>query len=38
MVAPGAGFGAGGEGYIRIGLLADEEILEEAARRMLRLL
>ena len=38
VVAPGAGFGAGGEGYIRIGLLADGEVLEEAARRMLRLL
>lgn len=33
-VAPGIGFGKHGEGYVRIGLLTDEERLQEAARRM----
>lgn len=36
-VAPGAGFGQGGEGYVRIGLLADEARLVEAVRRIGRL-
>src|SRR5690606_28124952 len=30
VVAPGIGFGEHGEGYVRVGLLADEERLEEA--------
>ncbi len=33
-VAPGIGFGACGEGYVRVGLLAEVERLEEAARRI----
>jgi aminotransferase len=33
-VAPGNGFGTAGQGYIRIGLIADTAILEEAARRI----
>ncbi|GAB6932773.1 pyridoxal phosphate-dependent aminotransferase [Calditerricola satsumensis] len=33
-VAPGIGFGACGEGYVRVGLLAPEARLREAARRM----
>lgn len=33
-VAPGNGFGEEGEGYVRVGLLMDEERLEEAARRI----
>ncbi|OYQ67642.1 aminotransferase class I/II-fold pyridoxal phosphate-dependent enzyme [Aerococcus sp. 1KP-2016] len=33
-VAPGHGFGSAGEGFIRIGLIADETILREAARRI----
>jgi L-glutamine---4-(methylsulfanyl)-2-oxobutanoate aminotransferase len=36
-VAPGIGFGAGGEGYVRVGLLAPEERLAEAAERIVRL-
>lgn len=35
-VAPGIGFGACGEGYVRVGLLAPEARLREAARRMAR--
>ncbi|GIQ65724.1 transaminase MtnE [Paenibacillus cisolokensis] len=34
VVAPGVGFGASGEGYVRLGLLADEERLREAVRRI----
>jgi aminotransferase len=34
MVAPGIGFGAHGEGYIRLGLLSSEERLKEAVRRI----
>ncbi|CEG26604.1 pyridoxal phosphate-dependent aminotransferase [Bacillus sp. B-jedd] len=34
MVAPGIGFGQYGEGYIRVGLLASEERLREAVRRI----
>ncbi|MCL6636673.1 MAG: pyridoxal phosphate-dependent aminotransferase [Alicyclobacillus sp.] len=34
MVAPGVGFGQHGEGYVRVGLLADVPRLREAARRM----
>ncbi len=33
-VAPGNGFGEAGEGYIRVGLLASEKRLEEAAKRI----
>lgn len=33
-VAPGIGFGAYGEGYVRAGLLSDEDRLIEAARRI----
>lgn len=33
-VAPGIGFGEHGEGYIRIGLLSQEERLQEAVRRI----
>lgn len=35
-VAPGNGFGTAGQGYIRIGLIADTAILQEAARRIAR--
>lgn len=34
VVAPGNGFGKNGEGYVRIGLLADEARLSEAAQRI----
>lgn len=34
VVAPGNGFGEYGEGYIRVGLLTDEERLTEAVRRI----
>ncbi|OIK14841.1 LL-diaminopimelate aminotransferase [Bacillus sp. MUM 116] len=34
MVAPGIGFGNFGEGYVRVGLLTDEERLKEAIRRI----
>lgn len=34
VVAPGIGFGEHGEGYVRVGLLADEARLEEAVRRI----
>lgn len=37
VVAPGVGFGAHGEGYVRLGLLADEDRLREAALRIGRL-
>jgi aminotransferase len=37
VVAPGNGFGATGEGYVRVGLLASEERLAEAAERISRL-
>lgn len=37
VVAPGIGFGAHGEGYVRLGLLAPEERLREAADRIGRL-
>ena len=37
VVAPGAGFGTHGEGYVRLGLLADEARLEEAVQRIGRL-
>ena len=33
-VAPGIGFGEFGEGYIRVGLLVDEDRLEEAVQRI----
>ncbi|MBN6188775.1 pyridoxal phosphate-dependent aminotransferase [Aneurinibacillus sp. BA2021] len=36
-VAPGIGFGAQGEGYVRVGLLVDEPRLEEAAARIAQL-
>lgn len=34
VVAPGAGFGLHGDGYVRIGLLAEEARLREAAARI----
>ncbi|GAA0590672.1 pyridoxal phosphate-dependent aminotransferase [Virgibacillus siamensis] len=34
VVAPGNGFGAKGEGYVRVGLLDNEERLEEAVERI----
>ena len=37
VVAPGVGFGEGGEGYVRLGLLASEERLQEAVQRVGRL-
>nr|WP_243385455.1 pyridoxal phosphate-dependent aminotransferase [Bacillus kexueae] len=33
-VAPGNGFGEYGEGYVRVGLLTDEERIEEAVNRL----
>ncbi|WP_269321888.1 pyridoxal phosphate-dependent aminotransferase [Oceanobacillus salinisoli] len=36
-VAPGNGFGKHGEGYVRIGLLVEEERLKEAIRRIEKL-
>lgn len=36
-VAPGNGFGKYGEGYVRVGLLDDEERLREAVRRIEKL-
>jgi aminotransferase len=36
-VAPGIGFGRHGEGYVRVGLLSDEEILNEAVERIQKL-
>lgn len=37
VVAPGIGFGAYGEGYVRIGLVSDEARLAEAVRRIAEL-
>ncbi|WP_134700470.1 pyridoxal phosphate-dependent aminotransferase [Ammoniphilus sp. YIM 78166] len=37
VVAPGKGFGSYGEGYVRVGLLTDEERLKEAVARLDRL-
>lgn len=37
VVAPGIGFGEYGEGYVRVGLLADESRLKEAVERIKRL-
>ncbi|HEX7057078.1 MAG TPA: pyridoxal phosphate-dependent aminotransferase [Bacilli bacterium] len=34
VVAPGSGFGANGEGYVRLGLLTTEERLREAIERI----
>ncbi|WP_430790726.1 pyridoxal phosphate-dependent aminotransferase [Virgibacillus flavescens] len=34
VVAPGNGFGENGEGYVRVGLLADEDRLTEAVQRI----
>lgn len=34
VVAPGVGFGSAGEGYVRLGLLCDENRLREAVRRI----
>ncbi|WP_108670188.1 pyridoxal phosphate-dependent aminotransferase [Peribacillus acanthi] len=36
-VAPGIGFGKHGEGYVRVGLLSDEERLKEAIERIKKL-
>lgn len=38
MAAPGTGFGAHGEGFVRIALTEPRERLQEAARRMARIL
>ena len=38
VVAPGVGFGEGGEGYVRVALLAAPERLEEGAKRILSVL
>lgn len=37
VMAPGKGFGAFGEGYVRVGLLTSEERLREAADRIAEL-
>ncbi|MCM3712567.1 pyridoxal phosphate-dependent aminotransferase [Halalkalibacter oceani] len=37
VIAPGRGFGEHGEGYIRIGLLCDEDVLQEAMDRIKKL-
>lgn len=37
VTAPGIGFGAHGEGYVRVGLLTEEARLQEAIRRIGRL-
>lgn len=34
VISPGIGFGPHGEGYMRLSLIADEDRLEEAARRI----
>ncbi|MBI3550240.1 MAG: LL-diaminopimelate aminotransferase [Elusimicrobia bacterium] len=38
VVAPGVGFGPGGEGYVRFALVEDEKRIEEAVRRIGRFL
>ncbi|NQT32811.1 MAG: LL-diaminopimelate aminotransferase [Candidatus Omnitrophica bacterium] len=38
VVAPGTGFGEGGEGYVRFALVEDEKRLLEAARRIKKVL
>jgi aminotransferase len=37
VVAPGNGFGSQGEGYVRVGLLTDEDRLREAVNRIAKL-
>jgi L-glutamine---4-(methylsulfanyl)-2-oxobutanoate aminotransferase len=37
VVAPGIGFGKNGEGYVRLGLLAEEERIREAVQRISKL-
>lgn len=37
MVAPGVGFGKNGEGYVRVGLLAEENRIREAIQRISKL-
>jgi len=37
-VAPGAGFGPGGEGHVRLALIQDEQRIQQAAERVARLL
>jgi hypothetical protein len=37
-VSPGVGFGEYGEGYVRIGLVENEQRIRQAARRMRRLM
>jgi len=34
VLAPGIGFGRHGEGYVRLGLLTDEDRLAEAVERI----
>jgi alanine-synthesizing transaminase len=38
VIAPGVGFGPAGEGYVRLSLIASEDQLREAARRIGELL
>ena len=37
-VAPGAGFGEDGEGYVRIGLVENEQRIRQAARNIKHML
>ncbi|GAF68798.1 unnamed protein product, partial [marine sediment metagenome] len=37
VTTPGVGYGPHGEGYVRMALTVEEEILEEAAARIRRL-
>ena len=37
-VAPGAGFGESGEGFVRIGLVENEQRIRQAAREVKRML
>jgi L-glutamine---4-(methylsulfanyl)-2-oxobutanoate aminotransferase len=37
VVAPGIGFGKHGEGYVRLGLLAEEERIRKAVQRISKL-
>jgi alanine-synthesizing transaminase len=37
-VAPGLGFGAGGEGFVRIGLVENEQRIRQAARNVKKML
>jgi len=37
-VAPGVGFGEHGEGYVRIGLVENEQLIRQAARNVKKML